>query len=96
MSPSKFLKKRSRQTKPPIAERRHWREELRIQARHVRAGDALIMRKGRTKRFLPINEIHQNGNEVWIKYKDLKLPGAFGAETYKAKEMVEVRRTFHD
>lgn len=94
---SRFLKKRKRiQGKPPIAERHHWREEMRLQARHVHAGDAIILRKGRTRRFLTICEIHQNGEAIWIKWKDLKAPDGYDTKTFKARDRIEIRRTFHD
>lgn len=102
MSPSKFLKKRQAaqppkpKQKPPIAERYHWREELRLQARHVHAGDAFIDRSGRQRRFLPIVELGIIGDNVTIKCKDLKATGGYVYHNFKARDRVEVRRTFHD
>jgi hypothetical protein len=95
MSPSKFLKRRKPQ-KPPIEDRHHWREELTLQARHIRAGDAYIVKGGRTRRFLHICESSIEGNMVKIKYNDAKLAGGFGSATFKSKDRVQVRRNFHD
>jgi hypothetical protein len=102
MSPSKFLQKRAKAQppkppgKPPLSERNYWRKELSVPARNIRAGDAYIDASGRNRRFLHICETARDGDKVEIKFNDLKRPGGFGREVFKARQIVKVRRTFHD
>lgn len=103
MSPSKFLKNRAKDNppkrpagKPPLSERNYWREEHRIQARHIKAGDALIVKSGRTRRFLHICELGRDKLGVEVVCNDNKEPGGVLRKGFALKEMVEIRRTYHD
>jgi hypothetical protein len=103
MSPSKFLQNRAKQQKPvkpagkpPLSERNYWRKEMTVQARYIRAGDAYIETGGRSRRFLHICEFGREGDKVTIKFNDLKRPTGFGREEFKARQLVKIRRTFHD
>lgn len=84
--------------KPPIAERDHWREVLKLRARDIHAADALVYKaKGSSiKRYLVIIEKSMDKNGVEVKVVDSKHPSGFQYFGFQRNERVTVRRTFHD
>jgi len=92
------VRKRRVRQKPPIAERDHWREVLKLKARDIHASDALVYRaKGSAvKRYLTIIEKSMDKNGVELKCMDAKHPSGYQYFGFKHNERVTVRRTFHD
>lgn len=91
------MKKRRRvPEKPPIEERHHWREEHTILARKVRAGDALILKQGRTRRFFHICEVEIDKHGVEVVYNDSKEIGGVGRIGFARNKAINIRRTYHD
>jgi hypothetical protein len=80
--------------RPPIAERNHWRKVITILARKVKAGDALIVKKGTVTKYYHICEVSIDRHGVEVIYN-----GDRGARThveFKRNEAIKVRRTYHD
>jgi hypothetical protein len=92
---SKSSRKR-RPTQPPIAERQHWTKIMSIFARKLRAGDALVVKEGRIRRFYHICEVGVNRQGVEIVYNKPKSQGGVERIARERNAVVEIRRTFHD
>jgi hypothetical protein len=70
------------------------RKVIRIMAKQMRAGDALVIQKGTIRTYYHICELGIDKLGVEIVYNDSKQKGGVGRKGFRRTERVRVRRTY--